>query len=73
LKTRQEVQQILTKWIKEALSLDYHVAVIGDFNADMDRQHNPTNTLKYFDTLLRMSMFNAFTLKHDCARIRFPS
>src|SRR3954464_3579189 len=39
----------------------------------MDRPHNPTNALKYFDNMYRMSLFDAFTLKHDCARSNFPS
>src|SRR3954453_12039609 len=54
LKTRDDVQQILTNWIRDASSKDYHVTVLGDFNADMDRPHNPTNALKYFDNMYRM-------------------
>jgi exonuclease III len=73
LKMRKEIQLVLRKWIQEASNNDFHLIVLGDFNADMDRTHNPTDSLKLFEVFHRLSLFDAFSIKHDRNRTNFPT
>ena len=59
--------------LTEATRDNYHIVLLGDFNADFDRSQNPQHTIHFMNSLSRHNLFNVFNIVHNSNRSSFPS
>jgi exonuclease III len=63
----------LNTLLAEATRDNYHIVLLGDFNADLDRSQNPQPTIRFMNSLSRHNLFDVFSIVHNTNRSSFPS
>ena len=70
---KKTIHSIIFDQIKLAVSNNYHIILLGDFNANMDKPQLATWDKNFFNTIQNLHLFDSFTLKFDQLRTNYPT
>ena len=73
LQLRMQTIKEVTDLIRQALSTDMNIILLGDFNAEPNRPINPSKTNEFFTKLQSLNIFNSCDLLHPNANITHPT
>ena len=63
----------MLKYIRDASSDNYHIVLLGDFNADLDNPRLSKADKRFFTHLNNLNLFDAFSVKFDRHRIDYTT
>jgi exonuclease III len=70
---RKPIQQYITQLINDANANDFHIILLGDFNADIDRRSNPPYAKSFMTSLQHHGLCDVFNILYDDKRSSYPS
>jgi exonuclease III len=71
--TKKHIFTELFKILRSAISNNFHILLLGDFNADMDKPNLAKINKNFFDTIQNMNLFDSCSIIFDRLRVDYPT